>query len=293
MPSSALLPDRTRDRTRKRTHRSFAGAARHVLSSRVTAWAVAGAAAVVALGAILFPRNSVSPDAASFTGLPQVGALFQGAWQSNPHFCTASVVDSPSGDVIATAAHCLSGNAKDLEFVPMYHDGQAPYGQWNVTGAYVSQRWMRDQDPQADFAFLTVSPQHTGATQRTVQSVVGGDALVIGRPLPRSAVVVGYPAGSGGQPVICLNQPFARDGYPAFRCGGFVSGTSGGPWLAEYNTQTGRGDLYGVTGGRHQGGCVSWVSYSSSFSADTMAVYERAVAGQQPDVIPAAQPAPC
>lgn len=58
-----------------------------------------------------------------------MGALFQGAWQSNPHFCTASVVDSPSGDVIATAAHCLSGNAKDLEFVPMYHDGQAPYGQ--------------------------------------------------------------------------------------------------------------------------------------------------------------------
>ena len=180
MLSSALRPDRTP----KRTHRSFSGAARHVLSSRVTAWAVAGVAAVVALGAILLPRNSVSPAAAPFTGLPQVGALFQGAWQSNPHFCTASVVDSPSGDVIATAAHCLSGNAKDLEFVPMYHDGQAPYGQWNVTGAYVSQRWMQDQDPQADFAFLTVSPQHAGGTERTVQSFVGGDARPLVEQLP-------------------------------------------------------------------------------------------------------------
>ena len=68
------------------------------------------------------------PDAASFTGISQVGALFQGAWQSNPHFCSASVVDSPSGDVIATAAHCLSGNGQDLEFVPMYHDGQVRTG---------------------------------------------------------------------------------------------------------------------------------------------------------------------
>jgi hypothetical protein len=38
---------------------------------------------------------------------------------------------------------------------------------------------------------------------------------------------------------------------------------------------------------------VNWVSYSSSFNAGTMTVYERAVAGQQPDVIPAAKPAPC
>jgi len=260
----------------------------------VTAWAVAGVAVVAALVVILLPRGgSVSPDAASFAGLSQVGALFQGAWQNNPHFCTASVVDSPSGDVIATAAHCLSGDAKDLEFVPMYHDGQAPYGAWNVTGAYVSQRWQQHQDPQADFAFLTLSPQDNDGQGRTVQSVVGGDPLVIGHQPPQWTVVVGYPAGSDDQPVICLNQTFARGGYPSFRCGGFVSGTSGGPWLADYNSQAGRGDLYGVTGGRHQGGCVNWVSFSSSFNADTMAVYERAVAGRQPDVIPAARPAPC
>ena len=53
--------------------------------------------------------------------------------------------------------------------------------------------------------------------------------------------MVGYPAGSGGQPVICLNQASARAGYPAFRCGGFVGGTSGGPWLADYDAQTGHG----------------------------------------------------
>lgn len=269
-------------------------AQRRLYSSRLAAWTVAGAAVITALVAILLPRGgAVSPEAAPFDGLPQVGALFHGAWNSESHFCTASVVDSPSGDVIATAAHCLSGDAKDLEFVPMYHDGQAPYGAWKVTGAYISQRWVQHQDPQADFAFLTLSPQDIHGKKRTVQSVVGGDPLVIENHLPRWTVVVGYPAGLGGQPLICLNQTVARDGYPSFRCGGFVDGTSGGPWLADYNAQTGRGDLYGVTGGKHQGGCVNWVSYSSNFNADTKAVYQRAVAGNKPDVVPSPKAAPC
>ena len=270
-------------------------AARRLVSSRAAAWTIAVVAVVAALVPILLPRDAsaASPQAASFDGLSQVGALFQGAWRSEPHFCTASVVDSPSGDVIVTAAHCVSGNAKDLEFVPMYHNGQAPYGEWNVTGAYVSQRWLLHQDPQADFAFLTVSPQDTGGTKRTLQSVVGGDRLVTGIQPRQWTVVVGYPAGTGGQPVICLNQAFTRHGYPSFRCGGFVDGTSGGPWLADYGSQTGRGDLYGVTGGRYQGGCLNWVSYSSSFGADTMAVYERAVTGRSPDVVPSARPAAC
>jgi hypothetical protein len=84
-------------------------AARRLLSSRVAPWAVAAVAAVAAgtaLVAILPPaRRIVSPDAASFNGLSHVAALFQGSWRSGPHFCTASVVASPSGDVIATAAH--------------------------------------------------------------------------------------------------------------------------------------------------------------------------------------------
>jgi hypothetical protein len=105
--------------------KSAAAAARRLVASRVAAWTAAGLAAVAALAAILLAGgvSAASPDAASFDGLPQVGALFQGAWRSEPHFCTASVVDSPSGDVIVTAAHCLSGDASDLEFVPMCHDG--------------------------------------------------------------------------------------------------------------------------------------------------------------------------
>ena len=292
LPRLAPTADRTPGRTRVP---SVVAAARRLVSSRTAAWTSAGVVAVVALVGFLLPRgaDAAAPSAASFDGLSQVGALFPGPWRSEPHFCSASVVNSPSGDVIATAAHCVSGDAKDLEFVPMYHDGQAPYGEWNVTGAYVSQRWLLHQDPQADFAFLTVSPREIGGSKRTLESVVGGDRLVVGSQPRQWTVVVGYPAGTGGQPVICLNQASARHGYPSFRCAGFADGTSGGPWLADYDSQTGRGDLYGVTGGRYQGGCVSWVSYTSTFDADTMAVYQRAATGRSPDVVPSPRPAAC
>ena len=184
-------------------------AARRLYATRAAAWTVAGLAVMMALAAILLPggRGTVVPYAASFDGLLQVGALFRGAWQSEPHICTASVVNSPSGDVIATAAHCLSGNAKDLEFVPMYHDGQAPYGEWNVTGAYVSQQWLTHQDPQADFAFLTVGPRDIGGTERTTESVVGGDPLITGTQPPQWTVVTGYPGAGGASPSSASTRP--------------------------------------------------------------------------------------
>jgi V8-like Glu-specific endopeptidase len=263
-------------------------------TSRTAAWIIAGLAVVVALAAVILPRidSADAPEAESFDGLPQVGALFDGAWASSSHFCSGAVVDSPSGDVIVTAAHCLSGTGTDLEFVPMYHDGQAPYGAWEVTGAYVSQRWMKGQDPQADFAFLTVKPQTQGGKQRTVQSVVGGDRLVTELAPPQWTVVVGYPAGDGG-PIICVNRTAALRGYASFKCAGFVGGTSGGPWLANYSSASGQGEVYGVTGGHHQGGCVNWVTFTSAFNADTMAVYQRAAGGAAPDVVPAPGSSSC
>jgi hypothetical protein len=81
-----------------------AAAARRLVASRVAAWTVAGLAVVAALAAILLAGRAVSPDAASFDGLPQVGALFQGACRSEPHFCTASVVDSPRSLLAPQAA---------------------------------------------------------------------------------------------------------------------------------------------------------------------------------------------
>ena len=72
-----------------------------------------GAASDIANGFVRAVRHLAAPssrDGQAFTGTPPVGALFTtSAGQLGQHFCTASVVDSPAGDLVITAAHCVSG----------------------------------------------------------------------------------------------------------------------------------------------------------------------------------------
>jgi len=251
------------------------------------------------LGAVLFLAGCTTtptvssgpvlrPAATSFSGLPQVGPLFAGSVQGGVHFCTASVVHSPGHDLLVTAAHCLFGTGSDLVFAPGYHDGITPFGSWTIRAAYVSSRWLTDRDPQADFAFLTVEPQQRSGETVDVEDVVGADELVTSRGLRAQVTVVGYPLGTGGKPITCANQTYDHGGYPTFDCDGYVDGTSGSPWIAHFDPGTGRGDLYGVIGGLHQGGCTPETSYSSYFGPSTKAVYDRAISGGPGDDVPSA-----
>lgn len=88
---------------------------------------------------------------------PAIGALFSPGndWDAD-HHCSASVVHSPEGDLIATAAHCVyqDGFRTNLAFVPGYRDGKAPFGVWVPTRIDVDPRWTGDEDPDHDVAFL-------------------------------------------------------------------------------------------------------------------------------------------
>lgn len=228
------------------------------------------------------------PTATPFNGLPTVGALFGGPSDTGFHFCTASVVDSPGRNLILIAAHCIQGTGRGLVFVPKYHQGVAPYGIWSVKAAYVDKRWLANQNPQADYAFLTMQPQQRQGHVVNIEDVVGGNRLVIDRGFHNWTVVVGYPAGVGGRPIICANETYDHNGYPAFNCHGYVGGTSGGPFLVNFNPSTQTGSVDGVIGGLHQGGCFEYTSYSSYFTVGTALVYYRAVHGGPGDMVPKA-----
>jgi len=228
------------------------------------------------------------PVATPFTGLSQVGALFGGPVEGATHFCTASVVHSPRHDLLVTAAHCLSGTGSTLVFAPGYHDGDLPYGSWTVVAAYVSPAWSVHHDPQADVAFLTVAPQQRSGRAANVEDVVGADRLVVSRGFHVRATVVGYPLGAGGRPLTCTIGTYDHAGFPAFDCDGYVGGTSGSPWITESDPATHRGELYGVIGGLHQGGCTPQTSYSSYFGPGVQALYDRANLGGPGDDVPAA-----
>jgi len=224
-----------------------------------------------------------SPGGQAFGGVAAVGALFsENTGRLGAHFCTATVVHSPHGDLAVTAAHCLSGTSRPVAFVPGYANGQQPYGIWQVTRVYTDEAWQSGQDPDHDVAFLQVSPASDGTR---LEDVTGAEQLGTGWAAPTLVQVVGYPNGTD-QPVLCAN--WAKSFSPTqleFDCGGYTNGTSGGPFLAGLSgasgasTASGQGTVIGVIGGYQQGGDTPQVSYSAVFGAAVAVLFETAEAG--------------
>lgn len=256
-----------------------------IMPMRTVAAPAGLASAVLVLAGCHAPAESpakaadVAPAAVARTAEPvqpqsAVGAVFLGG--NDTHTCTASVVHSPTQDLILTAAHCLSA-AYPATFVPGF-DGKAdPDDVWTVDAVYLDPRWLATQDPRADFAFARVSRPAGGKLEAVV-----GRALRLGRtPAQSGAVtVIGYPLGVGGPPIGC-DTSFATDpsGYPSLACGGLVDGTSGAPWMEGSR-------VIGVIGGLDGGGCQDSISYSAPFDAATAALLTRAEAGGPGDAAP-------
>lgn len=242
----------------------------------------AASVAVEAPAATAAPATAAPATAAPAT---PVGALFLSGLES-AHSCTASVVDSPAGDVVVTAAHCLDGLTSLAVFAPGYHDGVAPFGTWAVTAAYVDPRWSTSRDPETDYAFLIVAPT-SAIDPLPIQRVVGADVLATRASEPGEKVTVeGYAAGIDDVPLTCTASLYLTEGYPAFECAGFVNGTSGSPWVADYDPVSRTGLVVGVIGGLEEGGLFDDESYSSPFDAATRAVYQRAATHAAPDPLP-------
>ncbi|MFD3546897.1 trypsin-like serine peptidase [Streptomyces sp. NPDC058655] len=201
---------------------------------------------------------------------PAIGALFSPGNDADPdHHCTASVVHSPAGDLIATAAHCVYGGGfrTNLAFAPGYRDGAAPYGIWVPTRIDVDPRWIEDQDPDHDIAFVRL--RRPGNPGQRLEDVTGAQTIRFRPELPVRARLVGYPNDSE-EPLECRNTAVA-DGPAQLRldCADVPNGSSGGPVLTDGHT------LIGIIGGRDGGGDEE-TSYSSYLGDAARALYERA-----------------
>lgn len=285
MRRSATLPQRSAQRARSARGRLTAPPAVRrafcVLAAALVAYALTPAA--LAAGDSPAARAGQSGPAVRVAGMPfqglaAVGALFTtSGGRLGSHFCTASVVSSPAGDLLLTAAHCLQGKALDpvgsVIFAPGYHDGSFPYGVWPVTAVYTDSRWRRGQDPDDDIAFLTVGGPHAD-----IQRLTGAETLTVGQP-PQQVRVIGYP-GQTSEPITCTAP--ARGfgpGQMVFDCANFTNGTSGGPFLADLGPATGDGSVIGVIGGYQQGGDTPSISYSPRFTPSLLELYQSAVSG--------------
>lgn len=207
---------------------------------------------------------------------PRVGPIFLGG--GDMHTCTGSVLHSAGGDLVLTAAHCLSKGVPTT-FVPGF-DGQAAPGDfWVFDAVYLDPRWVATRDTRADYAIARVSRTAGGSLESQV-----GSALSLGAA-PKSGSVVsvtGYPVGVGGAPVGCRGSTAVTpSGYPSLPCTGLVDGTSGAPWVSGST-------VIGLVGGLEGGGCRDDVSYSAPFDDHTAALLARAEAGGPGDEAPGA-----
>src|SRR3984957_16330940 len=118
--------------------------------------------------------TSVDPD-------PRVGAIFLSG--SDLHACTGSVLHSAAGNLVLTAAHCLSTGGP-ARFVPGFANEVAPDDVWTVDALFLDPRWLANKDPLADYAIARVNLPAGGSVE-----ALGGSALTLGIAPARASQV--------------------------------------------------------------------------------------------------------
>ncbi|MFD8784339.1 hypothetical protein [Kitasatospora sp. NPDC059599] len=204
-----------------------------------------------------------------------VGAVFTRNADGD-HFCTASVVDSAGLNLVVTAAHCVwdpkLGQRSDLVFVPGYRQGDTPSGVWPLLSVAVDDGWKDHADPDMDVAFAVVQAQNG----RQVQQVLGANRLGVNRGYRLPVKVTGYP-GSSDVPITCSNTTSEQSPTQLrIDCPDYTGGTSGSPWVTDFDPATRTGTVVGVIGGYQEGGDSPDTSYSSYFGDRVQALYDRA-----------------
>jgi V8-like Glu-specific endopeptidase len=221
------------------------------------------------------PGSTPSPRSSSVRAL-RVGALFDSD-SSGDHFCTASVVNSQAGNVLITAAHCINGgtggaNRSNVEFIPDYANGNSPEGVWTPERYVLDSRWVNGADPDLDVAFIVLKPLNG----QNIQSVLGANTIEFNAGFKHLVRVTGYPS-SADAPISCRNWTSQQSqSQLQFNCQDFTGGTSGSPWVTDFNPITRTGAIVGVIGGYQQGGDTAAVSYSAYLDDDIQKLYQEA-----------------
>ena len=210
----------------------------------------------------------------------RVGALFVREPGGN-HFCTASVVARPGQDLLITAAHCINGGKnggyrQNIVFIPGYHDGQAPFGVWEVKQLLVAPQWSSGSDPDLDVGFVLLDSRDG----RNIEEVLGANQLNLDLGYRYLVRVTGYPA-SADAPITCANWTSQQSPTQLrFECGGFTGGTSGSPWVTRFDPHTRTGTIVGILGGYQEGGNTPYISYSPYLGPAVQHLYAEAVAAE-------------
>jgi V8-like Glu-specific endopeptidase len=172
--------------------------------------------------------------------------------------CSASALNSVSKQLVITAGHCVHGGAgsrgwmQNWVFVPLYNNGAAPFGTFAAKQFRTFSAWINASDLNFDIAMVTTWTNGSG--QRVVDAV-GGNGLAWNFPKVLFLTILAYPADppfDGTWQQFCQGTTSDWGSRIALQCG-FTGGSSGGPWLKDYN-----GSLGNVNGVMSTLGANGW-----------------------------------
>lgn len=201
-------------------------------------------------------------QAANLTISNTQGKVF-GTLDGFDYVCSGGTVNSPQGDMVFTAGHCVNdgnGNfATNWVYVPAYDHGSTPFGIWTAFELSTFNNWRFGGDLNFDVGVANVTDNNNpfSLVQNTGANGLQYDANDSFGYTP-NVTVWGYPAAppfTGEQAEYCSNVPtFTLTSLTVVPpvsqlvtgCA-MTGGASGGPWLVGYNASTGMGDEDGLT----------------------------------------------
>ena len=189
--------------------------------------------------------------------------------------CSAGTVNTPNGDMVITAAHCVYANfsyMQDWIYVPGYYNGPTVWGTWFASNMGVTGAWKFNANPNDDFAIVNVAPASNGLS---LVKTTGANGLVSDQPYTQSVVIWGYPGSynDGLTPEYCITSTFQSGSLVGAPCN-LSQGASGGPWLTSYNATTGLGYEFGETSSES---ASLTDNYSPYFGSDFITLYDQDV----------------
>ena len=217
-----------------------------------------------------------------------VGRLYMSFGNSNS-VCSASVVNSTSGTLVATAAHCIvntsGGNewADNVMFIPGDTNERSPYGRWTAEMMYAppqfrsSARSSKEKGAYGDgwaydIAFLRMRPNGG----KNIRDAVGGQGIAFDATA-ESLRTIGYPTAppfDGSTMRSCSSPTWTANRNNTFTlpCQ-MTPGCSGGPWFTRFDDNAGVGYLVSVhstgNGSRSNGSLLGKIAYDLYKSADS------------------------
>ncbi len=169
-----------------------------------------------------------------------VGKLFLRDSLGNEYECSGAVI---ARRLVITAGNCVHGGRwegwyEDFVFVPAYSYGDAPFGAWEYSVAFVNTQWAdSDGEPPnpADWALLVMQDQDG----YRISEITGKLGFVTDRMAPNHLHLLGYPLNfdSGQEMHQVTTGGYLYEGDNCYLYGSDMFMT-GGPWVQNFNRKS-------------------------------------------------------